>query len=137
MAAKKTIITKDQIVSIYMNYVLEHSEKPKSVCHFAKINDFTETEFYAFFGTIESVEKEIFKLFADKTVELFSKNKDYETYDMKSKMLRFYFTFFEILTANRSYVVLVLKNQGDQLNKLRQLSGLRNSFRNHFKIPAL
>ena len=76
-------------------------------------------------------------MFADKTVELFSKNKDYETYDMKSKMLRFYFTFFEILTANRSYVVLVLKNQGDQLNKLRQLSDLRNSFRNHFKIPAL
>ena len=97
MATKKTIITKDQIVSIYMNYVLEHSEKPKSVCHFAKINDFTETEFYAFFGTIESVEKEIFKLFADKTVELFSKNKDYETYDMKSKMLSFYFTFFEII----------------------------------------
>ena len=26
MAAKKTILTKDQIVSIYMNYVLEHSE---------------------------------------------------------------------------------------------------------------
>ena len=28
MATKKTIITKDQIVSMYMNYVLEHSEKP-------------------------------------------------------------------------------------------------------------
>ena len=46
-------------------------------------------------------------------------------------MLSFYFTFFEILTANRSYVVLVLKNQGNQLKKLMQLSELRNSFKNY------
>ena len=131
MATKKTILTKDKIVSMYMDYVLEHSEKPKSVYHFCKINDFTETEFYSFFGTIESIEKEIFKMFVDKTTELLSKNTDYENYDMKSKMLSFYFTFFEILTANRSYVVLVLKNQGNQLKKLMQLSELRNSFKNY------
>ena len=56
MATKKTKITKDRIVSLYMDYVLEYSEKPKSVYLFAKMNDFTETEFYAFFGTIESIE---------------------------------------------------------------------------------
>ncbi len=130
MATKKTIITKDQIVSMYMNYVLEHSEKPKSVYHFTKINDFTETELYAFFGTIESIEKEIFKMFVDKTIDLLNKNKEYELYDMKGKMLSFYFTFFEILTANRSYVVLVLQEHNNQLKKLMQLSGLRNSFKN-------
>ena len=131
MATKKTIITKDQIVSMYMNYVLEHSEKPKSVYHFTKINEFTETELYAFFGTIESIEKEIFKMFVDKTIDLLNKNKEYELDDMKGKMLSFYFTFFEILTANRSYVVLVLKEHDNQLKKLMQLSGLRNSFRDY------
>ncbi|RTY68326.1 TetR family transcriptional regulator C-terminal domain-containing protein [Flavobacterium sp. LB2P53] len=131
MATKKTTVTKDKIVSFYMNYVLEHSEKPKSVYHFTKINDFTETEFYVFFGTIESIEKEIFKMFVEKTTDLLNKNKEYEMYDMKSKMLSFYFTFFEILTANRSYVVLVLKEHNNQLKKLMQLSGLRNSFRNY------
>ncbi|TDE07770.1 TetR family transcriptional regulator C-terminal domain-containing protein [Flavobacterium sandaracinum] len=131
MATKKTTITKDKIVSMYMNYVLEHSEKPKSVYHFTKINDFSETEFYAFFGTIESIEKEIFKMFLEKTVDLLNKNKDYETYDMKSKLLSFYFTFFEILTANRSYVVMTLKEHNNQLKKLMQLSGLKNSFKNY------
>lgn len=130
MATKKSAITKDKIVSMYMNYVLEHSEKPKSVYNFTKINDFTETEFYAFFGTIESIEKEIFKMFTEKTIELLQKNKEYEEYDMKSKMLSFYFTFFEILTANRSYVVLVLKEHNNQLKKVMQLSGLRNSYKN-------
>ena len=131
MATKKTTITKDKIVSMYMNYVLDNSEKPKSVYHFTKLNNFTETEFYAFFGTIESIEKEIFKAFIEKTVELLHKNKEYEMYDMKSKMLSFYFTFFEILTANRSYVVFILKQHNNQLKKLMQLSGLRNSFKNY------
>ncbi|MBP2282835.1 hypothetical protein H4V97_001153 [Flavobacterium sp. CG_23.5] len=131
MATKKSTITKDKIVSLYMNYVLDNSEKPKSVYHFAKTNGFTETEFYSFFGTIESIEKEIFKMFLDKTVELLNKNSDYETYDMKSKMLSFYFTFFELLTANRSYVVMILKDQTNQLKKLMQLSGLRTGFKKY------
>ena len=131
MATKKSTITKDKIVSFYMDYVLENSEKPKSVYNFAKLNNFNETEFYSFFGTIESIEKEIFKMFLDKTVELLQKNPDYVDYDMKSKMLSFYFTFFEILTANRSYVVMILKENNDQLKKLAQLSSLRNSFKHY------
>jgi hypothetical protein len=50
-------------------------------------------------------------MFTEKTIDLLHKNKEYEMYDMRSKMLSFYFTFFEILTANRSYVVMVLKTQ--------------------------
>ena len=36
MGAKKEILTKDKIVSLYMNYVLEHGQNPKTVFHFAK-----------------------------------------------------------------------------------------------------
>ena len=43
MATKKTTITKDKIVSMYMNYTLENNEKPKSVYNFTKLNDFTES----------------------------------------------------------------------------------------------
>ena len=60
---------------------------------------------------------------------LLEKDKDYEYYDMKSKMLSFYFTFFELLTANRSYVVLSLKENKNPLQGLMQLSGLRNGFK--------
>ena len=129
MATKKTALTKDQIVSMYMEYVLEHDEKPKSVFKFSKLNNITETEFYSFFGTIESVEKEIFKMFFEKTVSLLQKDKDYEGYDMRTKLLSFNFTFFELLTANRSYVLMALKESGNQLKSLIQLSSLRNSFK--------
>lgn len=131
MAAKKTPITKDKIVSIYMNYRLENNDKPKSVYQFAKTNGFEETEFYSFFGTLESVEKEIFKMFLEKAKELIQKDPGYESYDMQSKMLSLYFTFFELLTANRSYVVMSLKEHQNQLKNLMQLSSLRIGFKNY------
>lgn len=131
MATKKSPLSKDKIVSMYMNYTLEHNEKPKSVFHFTKINDFTEAEFYTYFGTLEIIEKEIFNMFFDKTIELLNKNADYEAYDMKSKLLSFYFTFFELVTANRSYVVLTLKQHQNQLKNVMILSDLRKKFKSY------
>ena len=131
MEAKNNIISKEDIVSIYMEEVLEKGQKPKSVYHFAKENNFTEAEFYAFFGTLEGLEKEIFRLFFVNTVDLLHKNADYLEYDMKNKMLSFYFTFFEILTANRSYVLQSLKFDRNPLKNLVQLTTLRNSFKEY------
>jgi hypothetical protein len=129
MATKKSELSKDKIVSMYMDYVLEHNEKPKSVYQFSKQNNITEKEFYNFFGTIESIEKEIFNVFFEKTIALLQKDKDFASYDMRSKLLSFNFTFFELLTANRSYVLLSLKDSGNQLKNMMQLSSLRNSFK--------
>ncbi len=131
MATKKLPVTRDKIVSMYMNFRLENNDKPKSVYQFAKSNGFEETEFYSFFASIENVEKEVFKIFLEKTVDLIQKDSNYEEYDMKTKMLSFYFTFFELLSANRSYVVLSLKENKNQLKNLMQLSALRTSFKNY------
>lgn len=131
MAAKKKIISKEDIVSIYMEEVLEKGQKPKSVYHFAKEHDFTEAEFYTFFGTLEGLEKEIFRLFFANTIDLLHQNSDYLAYDMKNKMLSFYFTFFEILTANRSYALQALKFDRNPLKNLVQLTLLRDSFKEY------
>lgn len=114
---------------MYMDYTLEHNEKPKSVYQFTKMNDFTESEFYSFFGNLESIEKEIYNMFFEKTLELLNKDAQYESYDMKSKLLSFYFTFFELLTANRSYVSMSLNANRNQLKNVLQLSDLRKNFK--------
>ena len=131
MATKKKIISKEDIVSMYMNEVLEKGQKPKSVYHFAKENDFAEAEFYTFFGTLEGLEKEIFRLFLVNTIDLLHKNSEYQEYDMKNKMLSFYFTFFEVLTANRSYVLQSLKLDRNPLKNLVQLTSLREAFKEY------
>lgn len=131
MTTKKKTITRDEIVSIYMEEVLDKGQKPKSVYHFAKENDFSESEFYAFFGTLEGLEKEIFRLFFVNTIDLLQKNAEYQEYDMKNKMLSFYFTFFELLTANRSYVLQALKFDRNPLRNLVQLTTLREAFKEY------
>jgi hypothetical protein len=131
MATKKTAVTKEKIVSMYMTYKLENSKKSPTVYDFTKANELTETEFYKFFGTMESLEKEVFKMFVEKTVALLNKDENYEGYDIKSKMLSFYFTFFEILTANRSYVLLSLKGNTMQFKDIMQLSNMRISFKKY------
>jgi len=131
MATKKTPISKEQIVSYYMEHVLEHNEKPKSVFQFSKSNGFTEAEFYTFFGTLESIEKEIFDIFFDKTIALLQRDESYESYDMKSKLLSFYYTFFELITANRSYVIMTLKQHQNQLKNLLILKDFRDQFKKY------
>ena len=68
------------------------------------------------------------KIFFENTLHLIQKEGDYESYDMKGKLLSFNFTFFELLTANRSYVTLALKDHGNQLKSLMQLSSLRTHY---------
>lgn len=131
MAIKKTAMTKEKIVSFYMDYVLEHHEKPKSTYQFAKTNGFNEAEFYNFFGTLDAIEKDIFIQFFDKTIELLEKNQAYCDYDMRTKLLSFYFTFFELLTANRSYVLYALQQHKNQLKNIMLLTDIRKKFKNY------
>ncbi len=117
-----------EIITMYMNFVLENNVKPASVYAFAKENKFEEALFYAHFGSFEAVEKSIFNAFYENTISVLEKSKDYQTFDARNKLLSFYYTFFENLTANRSYVSAVLKGDNMQLKKLSTLSELKNSF---------
>ena len=111
-----------------MNYVLENNTPPKSVYIFAKANNFEESEFYTYFGSFEAVENKILNTFFTNTLEVLNKNEDYLTFDSRSKLLSFYFTFFENLSANRSYLLLLLDNGTKNIQKLKVLSHLKNSF---------
>ncbi|MFG6686009.1 TetR family transcriptional regulator C-terminal domain-containing protein [Mariniflexile sp. HNIBRBA6329] len=131
--AKKKIITSNDIISFYMDYVLEHNENPKSVYAFAKANNFEEAKFYEHFGSFEAVEKFIFKAFFDNTISALNNNEEYLSFDARNKLLSFYFTFFENLTANRSYVVYALHKYKNSMKGLSKLSKLRKSFTNYIQ----
>ena len=128
MMAKNKRITSSGIISNYMEFVLEHNSQPQTVYSFAKKYDFEEAEFYKHFGNFNALEQSIFKEFFDHAFMLLEKSEDYNTFDSRNKLLSFYYTFFEILTMNRSYVVYVLKNQKDHLQKQRSLAKLKNRF---------
>lgn len=124
----KKKITADFIINKYMDYVLEHDRQPRSVYAFAKENNFDESKFYEYFGSFDAVEVKIFSMFFDNTLNVLSKNEDFQSYDARNKLLSFYFTFFENLTANRSYVVYALNKHKDKLKTWKALSALKSAF---------
>ena len=114
-----------------MDHVLMHNEKPKSVYAFAKANNFNEQNFYEFFSSFEILEQCIFKVFFDHTITVLDKSEDYHSFDARNKLLSFYFTFFEILTSNRSYVVYALRGNESvlKLTSLKLLKDLKQDFK--------
>jgi len=138
--AKKKTISKNDIISFYMDYVLEHSANPKSVFAFSKMNNFEEAKFYESFASFEGIEKEIFEAFFHNSINALNTSEDYGSFDARNKLLSLYFTFFENLTANRSYVIYALDKHKSSLKGLKMLSGLKHQFTNyidHLDIETL
>lgn len=122
---KKTKNLSDTIISSYMKQVMEEEKFPKSVYKFCKEHNFSEKEFYDSFGSFEGIQKEIWNSFFKNSMQLVQKSKGYDSLSNKDKMLTFFYTFFEVLTANRSYVLFILKEHRDVMRNLMQLKGLR------------
>tara|TARA_R100001369_G_scaffold92502_1_gene137954 strand:+ start:292 stop:900 length:609 start_codon:yes stop_codon:yes gene_type:complete len=116
-----------------MDHVLTHNEKPKSIYAFAKANKFEENNFYVFFSSFDALEQSIFKVFFENTHATLEKSEDYQSFDARNKLLSFYYTFFENLTANRSYVVHALDGQKNSMKSLKLLSHLKKSFTNYIE----
>jgi len=128
---KSKKLSRNEIISSYISYLLENNTPPISVYAFAKAFDFEETQFYNYFGNFDAIEKAIFKEFFNNTIMVLNKSEEYPTFDARNKLLSFYFTFFENLSANRSYILLALNSNKEHLNKLKVLADLKNSFTNY------
>ncbi|NNT72108.1 TetR/AcrR family transcriptional regulator [Flavobacterium sp. IMCC34852] len=126
---KKRAIDDNTLISLYMNDVLEHNETPKNTYIFCKKHSIEESDFYSFFGSLDAMKQAIWVKFFENAVATIEKEKDFESYTDKNKLLTLYFTLFEILTLNRSYVVFSLKENKEGLKNLFNLK----EFRNHFK----
>ena len=119
---------KEELITKYMEYVLEEGHQPTSVYKFCKANKLSEEDFYANFGSFKGLQHAIWDTFYDKTVQLLHKNKEYESFSNKEKMLSFLYTFFEMLTLNRSYVLLSI-SEGAMDERAAQFKSLRKRIR--------
>ena len=104
---KVSVLDADQIISAYMEDVLNHEKKPATVYGFCKAHGFEETSFYQFFGNIEALEKGVWEAFFSQTMRLLQKNEDFTNSSSREKMLGFFFSFFELLTLNKISAKLV------------------------------
>lgn len=128
-SAKKPLLDDDQIIALYMNDVLENNRAVENIYLFCKKNNIEESEFYTFFGSFDSVRQTIWVKFFENAISIIEKDQGYSNYSGKNKLLTLYFTLFEILTLNRTYIMYSLKDNNEGLKNLHDLK----QFRNHFK----
>lgn len=128
-SAKKEIVDDHKIISYYMNDVLLHNEEPKNVYLFCSNHKIEESDFYSFFGSFDALRQEIWVRFLENTIMAIEKDTAYAAYPDKDKLLSLYFTLFEILTLNRTYVLFALKENKQGLKNLRDLKHFRNRFK--------
>lgn len=133
-AAKKNIANEialddNKIIALYINDVLEDNHNIKNVYVFCKKNSISEVDFYSFFGSLDAVKDAVWVKFLENAVATIEKDENYNSYSDKNKLLALFFTMFEILTLNRSYVTYVLEDNKSNLHNLSQLKYLRNRFK--------
>lgn len=140
--AKKTVtqiipdeklIDDNHIISLYMVHILMGEEEPKTVYAFCKKNGIEESDFYTFFGSFDGLKEEIWNKFLENTISTLHNDSSFGTYSPKNKLLTLYFTLFEVLTLNRSYVLYVLKDNKQGLSNLKQLKQFRATFKEFVK----
>ena len=127
--SKKDVIDDNKIISLYMNDVLENNHNTKNVYVFCKNNAIEESGFYSFFSSLDAVKQSIWIKFFENTTSTLQKDENYANYPDKNKLLSLYFTLFETLTLNRSYVVYSLMENKEGMKNLKDFK----EFRNHFK----
>jgi len=98
-----------KIESAYVEYLLTEGKQPASVFKFCLDLSIKENDFYALYGSFDAIESKIWKGFIDKTITRLKVDKSFDSFIVREKILAFYYTLFEELKANRSFVLFQLQ----------------------------
>jgi hypothetical protein len=126
--AKKTKITASEIITFYMDYMVEYQVKPESIEDFAQLYQFDAVIFYDYFTSFKSLEKSIYNVLFENSLVILKQTPEYYTFSKKDKLLSFYYTFFENLALNQEFVSQHLKGLENQFKALSTFSLLKKSF---------
>lgn len=127
MAVKKKI-SQARLIDLYMEAVAKEERKPYDVESFALEHDFEEARFFRYFEDFESLDKRIFKILFDTSVDTLTESADFMTFSKKDKLLSLYYTFFENLLLNRKFCTVVIKSYGLSWGVITLFSELKESF---------
>nr|WP_321227988.1 TetR family transcriptional regulator C-terminal domain-containing protein [uncultured Psychroserpens sp.] len=125
---KKNKISDSEIITFYMEYVVEHQSKPDSVEDFCQIHQFDDDIFHEHFTSFKDLEKTIYNVLFETSLVTLKQTPEYHSFSKKDKLLSLYYTFFENLALNQEFVKLNLKGFENQLKALSVFSRFKRSF---------
>lgn len=102
--------TKEDLQKAYLEHVLTHGERPKSVYIFARQQEMSEDEFYTQFASFDAIEESVWTDATQKTIAAVQTQDVWAEYSSREKTLSFFYSYAEYLKSMRSFVVYSLKN---------------------------
>ncbi|NQX42240.1 hypothetical protein SAMN05421820_11043 [Pedobacter steynii] len=122
--------TAQQIKNAYIDYVLINDEKPKSVYSFVKKLKITEADFYEFYASFESIEKNIWVELTLETISAIEEQEVWNQYSSRERILAFFYSYVEVLKKQRSFIIYTLKSHVSKFSTPDALSGVKPIFEN-------
>lgn len=120
--------TAEQITNGYIDYVLTHGEKPKSIYSFVKTLNITEAEFYDVFASFEGIEKASWAELVVETIDAIKQQEVWPEYSSRDRMLSFFYSFTELLKRQRSFIVYTFKHHQSSFATPEAVSSVREIF---------
>ncbi len=108
-ASARKAKSRSDIRQAYIDYVLSQGSKPVSVFKFCKDLGIPEADFYKVAGSFEALEGIIWNDFIAVTVNRLNQDEEFGRFTTREKLLAFYFTLFEELKQNRSFILYSAK----------------------------
>ena len=127
---KSTMAKAEQIKNSYIDYVLTNGEPPKSVYNFAKKLKITEADFYKIYGSFDAIEKAVWEDLTLATIITIKEQKVWPQYAARDKMLSFFYSYMELLTSRRSFIIYTLNKNPRKITTPGVLTGARGVFEN-------
>ncbi|MGB3466463.1 MAG: TetR family transcriptional regulator C-terminal domain-containing protein [Cyclobacteriaceae bacterium] len=98
--------TKEKIIAAYKEHKLMHGSRPASVFAFTKSMKISEQQFFELFSSFDDLEAYIWDDMIGQVMTIVHNDENYAQFNIREKLLSFYYTFLEVLKANRSYVLM-------------------------------
>ncbi|MGQ9863170.1 MAG: hypothetical protein ACUVRD_01620 [Bacteroidia bacterium] len=92
-----------KITELYKQLIIEGDEKV-TVYGLCQRLGISEAEFYKHFSNLEAVGRKIWASYADETIENLKNSESYAQYGAREKLLAYFFTFFEVVLKDRTFI---------------------------------
>ncbi len=121
-------IDSQKIREAYIEYVLHEGKQPPSVFTFAKSLGISESEFYEHYNSFNGIEQAIWLLSFEQTKSKIEADGNYDSFSVREKLLAFYYTLFEELKNQRSFILKAF----EEVQKTNINPSFLTTFKEHF-----
>ncbi|MCS6789578.1 MAG: TetR family transcriptional regulator C-terminal domain-containing protein [Bacteroidia bacterium] len=100
----KELPLETRIQELYKQLVVEDKIAKMNVYSFCKALDISEADFYKHFASLDAIGRKIWSSYADEVISALKSSETYNSYTAREKILAYFFTFFENVVKDRTFI---------------------------------